>query len=97
MSMKMTIIMRLNSYLFIHWILGFKITIITIIITIIIIIIIIGHDEDYNHWPRAWVWLMNISKKIFWLAKGGHFKNGASHSDFLFVNIEPYKSKKCVT
>ena len=29
-------------------------------------------------------------------AKGGDFKNGASHSDFMFVNIELYKSKKCV-
>ena len=29
--------------------------------------------------------------------KGGDFKNGASHSDFMFVNIEPYKSKRCVS
>ena len=29
-------------------------------------------------------------------AKGGDFKNGALDSDFMFVNIEPYKSKKCV-
>ena len=36
-----------------------------------------------------------ISKKIITL-KGGDFKNGALHSDFMFVNIEPYKSKKCV-
>ena len=28
-------------------------------------------------------------------AKGGDFKNGALDSDFMFVNIEPYKSKKC--
>ena len=24
------------------------------------------------------------------------FKNGALHSNFMFVNIEPYKLKKCV-
>ena len=24
------------------------------------------------------------------------FKNGALDSDFMFVNIEPHKSKKCV-
>ena len=28
--------------------------------------------------------------------KGGDFKKGALDSDFMFVNIEPYKSKKCV-
>ena len=35
-------------------------------------------------------------KKIILCTKGGDFKNGALHSDFMFVNIEPYKSKKCV-
>ena len=25
-----------------------------------------------------------------------HLKNYMSHSDFMFVNIEPYKSKECV-
>ena len=29
-------------------------------------------------------------KKIIWRVKGGNFKNGASHSDFMFVNIEMY-------
>ena len=37
-----------------------------------------------------------FSKKIIWCAKGGDFKNGASDSDFMYVNIEPHKSKKCV-
>ena len=39
-----------------------------------------------------------FSKKIILCAKGGdcHFKKGALDSDFMFVNIEPYKSKKCV-
>ena len=27
---------------------------------------------------------------------GSYFKKGALDSDFMFVNIEPYKSKKCV-
>ena len=36
-----------------------------------------------------------FSKKIILCAKGGDFK-GALDSDFMFVNIEPYKSKKCV-
>ena len=35
-------------------------------------------------------------KKIIQCAKGGDFKNGALDSDFMFVNIEPHKSKKCV-
>ena len=35
-------------------------------------------------------------KKIILCAKGGDFKKGALDSDFMFVNIEPYKSKKCV-
>ena len=35
-------------------------------------------------------------KKIILCAKGGDFKYGALHSDFMFVNIELYKSKKCV-
>ena len=33
-----------------------------------------------------------FSKKIILCAKGGDFKK----ADFMFVNIEPYKSKKCV-
>ena len=33
---------------------------------------------------------------FFLKKKGGDFKNGALDSDFMFVNIEPYKSKKCV-
>ena len=37
-----------------------------------------------------------FSKKIILCAKGGDFKKGALDSDFMFVNIEPYKSKKCV-
>ena len=37
-----------------------------------------------------------ISKKIILCAKGGDFKNGALDSDFMFVNIELYKSKKSV-
>ena len=39
-----------------------------------------------------------FSKKIILCAKGGDFKSkkGALDSDFKFVNIEPYKSKKCV-
>ena len=28
--------------------------------------------------------------------KSGDFKNGALHSDFMLVNIEPYKSKNCL-
>ena len=36
-----------------------------------------------------------FSKKIILCAKGGDFKKGALDSDFMFVNIEPYKSKKC--
>ena len=37
-----------------------------------------------------------FSKKIILCAKGGDFKKGALDSDFIvFVNIEPYKSKKC--
>ena len=32
-------------------------------------------------------------KKI--TTKGGDFKNGELHSDFMFVNIEPYISKTC--
>ena len=35
-----------------------------------------------------------FSKKIILCAKGGDFKKGALDSDFMFVNIEPYKSKK---
>ena len=35
-------------------------------------------------------------KKIILCAKGGDFKKGALDSDFMFVNIEPYKSKKGV-
>ena len=35
-------------------------------------------------------------KKIILCAKGGDFKKGALDSDYMFVNIEPYKSKKCV-
>ena len=34
-------------------------------------------------------------KKIILCAKGGDFKKGVLDSDFMFVNIEPYKSKKC--
>ena len=34
-----------------------------------------------------------FSKKIILCAKGGDFKKGALDSDFMFVNIEPYKSK----
>ena len=37
-----------------------------------------------------------FSKKIILCAKGGEFKKGALDSDFMFVNIEPYKSNKCV-
>ena len=37
-----------------------------------------------------------FSEKIILCAKGGDFKKGALDSDFMFVNIEPYKSKKCV-
>ena len=37
-----------------------------------------------------------FSKKIILCAKGEDFKKGALDSDFMFVNIEPYKSKKCV-
>ena len=37
-----------------------------------------------------------FSKKIILCAKGGDFKKGALDLDFMFVNIEPYKSKKCV-
>ena len=37
-----------------------------------------------------------FSKKIILCAKGGDFRKGALDSDFMFVNIEPYKSKKCV-
>ena len=37
-----------------------------------------------------------FSKKIILCAKGGDFKKGALDSDFKFVNIELYKSKKCV-
>ena len=33
-----------------------------------------------------------FSKKIILCAKGGDFKNHALDSDFMFVNIEPYKS-----
>ena len=36
-----------------------------------------------------------FSKKIILCAKGGDLKKGALDSDFMFVNIEPYKSKKC--
>ena len=46
-------------------------------------------DEDFDF----------FSKKIILCAKGGDFnvfKKGALDSDFMFVNIEPYKSKKCV-
>ena len=43
-------------------------------------------DKDVNFFMK---------KKIL-CAKGGDFKNGALHSDFMCVNIEPYKSKKCV-
>ena len=45
-------------------------------------------DEDVNF----------FLKKIILCAKGkgGDFKKGALDSDFMFVNIEPYKSKKCV-
>ena len=35
-------------------------------------------------------------KKIILCAKGGDFKKGALDSDFMFVNIGPYKSKKFV-
>ena len=35
-----------------------------------------------------------FSKKIIFCAKGGDFKKGALDSDFMFVNIEPYKSKE---
>ena len=35
-----------------------------------------------------------FSKKIILCAKGGDFKKGALDSDFMFVNIEPYKLKK---
>ena len=35
-------------------------------------------------------------KKKNLCAKGGDFKKGALDPDFMFVNIEPYKSKKCV-
>ena len=38
-----------------------------------------------------------FSKKIISCAKGGDCKNGALDSDFMFINIEPYKSKKCVS
>ena len=34
-----------------------------------------------------------FSKKIILCAKGGYFKKGALDSDFMFVNIEPYKSR----
>ena len=37
-----------------------------------------------------------FSKKIILCSKGGDFKKGALDSDFMFVNIEPYKSKKRV-
>ena len=40
---------------------------------------------------------VNFKKKRIWRAKSGHFKNCASHSDFMFVNNAPYKSKKCVS
>ena len=41
---------------------------------------------------------VNFEKKILiWRARGGDFKNGMSHSDFMFVNIEPHESKKCVS
>ena len=40
---------------------------------------------------------VNFKKiKMICRAKGGDLKNCMSHSDFMFVNIEPYKSKKCV-
>ena len=34
-----------------------------------------------------------FSRKIILCAKGGDFKKGALDSDFMFVNIKPYKSK----
>ena len=37
-----------------------------------------------------------LKKKKILCAKGGDFKKGALYSDFMFVNIEPYKLKKCV-
>ena len=37
-----------------------------------------------------------FSKKIILCAKGGDFKKGALGSDFMCVNIKPYKLKKCV-
>ena len=37
-----------------------------------------------------------FSKKKILFTKGRDFNKGALDSDFMFVNIEPYKSKKCV-
>ena len=38
-----------------------------------------------------------FSIKIISCVKGGDFMNGALHSDFMYVNIKPQKSKKCIT
>ena len=40
--------------------------------------------------------MLTFFEKIILCDKGGDFKKGALDSDFMFVNIEPYKSKKCV-
>ena len=52
--------------------------------------------------PRNSIQLLKINITKFQVerepvyAKGGDFKKGALDSDFMFVDIEPYKSKKCV-
>ena len=42
-------------------------------------------DKDVNFFEKN-----NLTRQ------GGDFKNGALHSDFMFVNCEPYKSNKDV-
>ena len=45
-------------------------------------------DKDVNFFSK---------KKNLTCTKGGDFKNGTSHTDFMFVNIQSYKSNKCVS
>ena len=37
-----------------------------------------------------------LKKQKKFVRQSGDFKKGTLDSDFMFVNIEPYKSKKCV-
>ena len=58
-------------------------------------LIIVHVWHDYSMFKLIFWRRCELYKKEY--DKGGDFEIGALYSDFMFVNIKPYKSKKCIT